>query len=78
MKAEKYFEKNGVIFGVSEKFEFGKWTGYSVEFTSMEEALKWLSTDENSFSQRSLVSKTRAKEYPRVDVNKLLDPWCLF
>ena len=75
MKAENYFKRNGIIYGISEKYEFDKWTGYSVEFTSMEEALKWLSTEEYDFRQRSLVSKTRAKEYPRVDLNEL-DPWC--
>ena len=63
MKAEKYFEKNGVIYGVSEKFNFGRWVGYSRKFDSMEEAEKWLNTEEGDFRTRSLVSKTYAKRY---------------
>ena len=63
MKAEKYFEKNGVIYGVSEKFNFGRWVGYSRKFDSLEDANKWLETDEYDFRERSLVSKTYAKRY---------------
>lgn len=63
MKAEKYFEKNGVIYGVSEKFSFGRLTGYAKKFDSMEEANKWLETEEYDFRERSLVSKTYAKRY---------------
>ena len=63
MKAEKYFEKNGVIYGVSEKFNFGRLTGYARKFDSMEEANTWLNTEEADFRTRSLVSKTYAKRY---------------
>jgi hypothetical protein len=38
MKAEKYFKKNGFVYGVSEKFSFGRWVGYSRKFDSLEEA----------------------------------------
>ena len=40
MKAEKYFEKNGFIYGVSEKFAFGRWNGYAKKFDNMEDANK--------------------------------------
>ena len=63
MKAEKYFEKNGVVYGVSEKFNFGRLTGYSKKFDSMEKANEWLNTEECDFRTRSLVSKTYAKRY---------------
>lgn len=43
MKAEKYF---------------GKLTGYSRKFDSMEKANEWLSTEEGDFRTRSLVSKS--------------------
>ena len=63
MKVEKYFEKNGVIYGVSEKFSFGRLVGYSRKFDNMEEAEKWLNTEECDFRERILVSKTYAKRY---------------
>ena len=63
MKVEKYFEKNGVIYGASEKFSFGRWVGYSRKFDSLEEAKKWLNTEEADFRTRSLVSKTYSKRY---------------
>lgn len=63
MKVENYFKKNGCIYGVSEKFNFGRLTGYSRKFDSLEEANKWLSTEEGDFRTRSLVSKTYARRY---------------
>lgn len=63
MRPEKYFEKNGEIYGISEKNFCGEWEGYAVRFTDYEEALEWLKTEEYDFRIRELVSKTRAKEY---------------
>ena len=63
MKAEKYFEKNGFVYGVSEKFSFGRLTGYARKFDNMEEAEKLLHTEEGDFRTRSLVSKTYARRY---------------
>lgn len=63
MKATNYFKKNGFIYGVSEKFEFGEWKGYANKFDNLEEAEKWLHTEEYDFRTRSLVSKTYAKRY---------------
>ena len=63
MKAINYFNKNGFIYGVSEKFEVGEWNGYAKKFDSLEEAERWLHTEEYDFRTRSLVSKTYAKRY---------------
>lgn len=63
MKAETYFKKTGYVYGVSEKFEFGEWKGYAKKFDSLEEAERWLNTEEYDFRTRSLVSKTYAKRY---------------
>jgi hypothetical protein len=63
MKATNYFKKNGYIYGVSEKFNFGRLTGYSRKFESMEEANEWLATEEADFRTRSLVYKTYARRY---------------
>ena len=62
MKAEKYFEKNGFIYGVSEKFAFGRWNGYAKKFDNMEDANKWLNTEEADFRIRFLTSKTDVKK----------------
>ena len=71
MKPETYFNKFGKIYGVSEKYEFGKWNGYSKVFTNFDEALKWLHTEENDFRCRKLCSKTEAKEYNKNIDDKL-------
>ena len=63
MKATNYFKKNGYIYGVSEKFNFGRLTGYAKKFDSMEKANEWLATEEGDFRTRSLVSKTYARRY---------------
>ena len=63
MDYKKYFEKNGCIYGVSKKYGFGKWTGYYRKFTNLDEAEKWLDTEEYDFRTRELCSKTRAREY---------------
>lgn len=62
MTAEEYFEKTGKIYGVSEKYSFGKWTGYIYEFDSLIEAEKWLFTEQYDFRERELVSLTEAKK----------------
>ncbi len=63
MKAENYFKKYGCIYGVSEKFNFGRLTGYARKFDSLKKANEWLGTEEGDFRTRSLVSKTYAKRY---------------
>lgn len=66
MKASTYFKKNGYIYGISEKFSFGRYEGYSVKFTDLDEANKWLNREEYDFRERSLVSKTAAAKYPLI------------
>ena len=66
MIASKYFEKNGCIYGISEKYNFGRWEGYSVKFTNWEDAQEWLNREEYDFRERSLVSKTAAAKYPLI------------
>lgn len=63
MRPENYFKKNGEIYGISEKYNFGEWQGYAVRFTDYKKALEWLETEENDFRIRELVSKTKAKKY---------------
>ena len=61
MKAEKYFEKNGKIYGVSSKYNFG-WSHRGYVFSSMEAAEKWLNTEEYDFRERELMSKSAAEK----------------
>lgn len=72
MKAETYFRKHGYIYGISEKFDFGKWTGYAIKFTDYAKAVNWLHSEGYDFRIRSLVSKTEAKKYFKED-NECLD-----
>lgn len=62
MRADNYFKKNGRIYGVSSKYEFGKWSHIGYVFTSMEKAEKWLHTEEHDFRERELMSKSRAEK----------------
>ena len=57
---KKYFEKNGFVYGVSSKFNFGKWEHKIYKFTNYESAQKWLNTEEHDFRERELCSKTKA------------------
>lgn len=59
---EKYFDKNGFIYGVSSKYDFGKWNHRVRKFTNLEEANEWLNTEERDFRERELMSKSRAIE----------------
>ena len=53
MNPEKYIEKNGFIYGVSYKFEFGKFDFNRIQkFTNLEDAEKWLHTEEYDFRTR--------------------------
>ena len=60
MNYKNYFKKNGFIYGVSEKFEFGRWTGYVTKFTNLAEAEKWVEACTYDWSERELCSKTTA------------------
>lgn len=79
MTTEKYFEKNGTIYGISEKFSFGRWSGYVTQFHDLDEAIKWLHTEEHDFRERRLCSKSEAKKtgYPYINGMSYLvgDEW---
>ena len=62
MKVETYFKKNGFVYVLSEKFEFGKWNGYAKKFDNLEDSYKFLNTEEADFRVRSLTSKTYVKK----------------
>ena len=58
MNYKSYFKRYGKIYGVSYKYAFGHWTGYINKFRSLEEAEKWLHTEEGDFRTRELGSLT--------------------
>lgn len=52
-----------MIYGVSSKFEFGKWNHVVYKFSNMEQAEKWLNTEEYDFREREIMkNKTAAIE----------------
>ena len=63
MKPENYFKKNKCIYGISYKYEFSEWRGYSTKFYDLKKAYDWLYMEEYDFRTRELASKTKAKEY---------------
>ena len=48
------------IYGVSSKFNFGKWNHVVYVFSDNEQADKWLNTEEHDFRDRELMTKTAA------------------
>ena len=48
------------IYGVSSKHGFGDWEHVVYVFENMEEAEKWLNTEEYDFRERELMTKTAA------------------
>lgn len=61
-ETENYFKKNGRIYGLSEKFNFGRWEGYVVVFSDYDDAWEWLETEEYDFRTRELVTLEEARE----------------
>lgn len=61
MKIETYFKKNGYIYGVSSKFNFGQWNHYVKKFYNLDKAYEWLHTEEYDFRECELMSKTAVK-----------------
>lgn len=58
MISERYFKKNGYIYGVS--YKNNKEDSKVLKFTSLAEAQEWLHTEEYDFRTRVLVSKSVA------------------
>lgn len=71
MTLEKYFEKTGKIYGVSSKFDFGEWHHRLAEFDSLEEAYKWLNTEEGDFRTREIGSKAHIAKIAGITPQKL-------
>lgn len=59
MKHESYFKKNGFIYGVSSKYQFG-WSHCVIKFDNLNDAEQWLCAEEYDFRERELMSKTAA------------------
>lgn len=62
MKTSTYLNKTGKIYGVSSKFWFDHWEHVGYEFDNLEEAERWLHTEEHDFRERELMSLTAAEK----------------
>lgn len=60
-RIKNYFEKNGFVYGVSSKYDFGKWNHSINCFENLESALEWLHTEEYDFRERELMTESAAK-----------------
>ena len=69
MKVEGYFKKNGFIYGVSSKYEFGRWHHYGYKFYDLEKAREWLETPEYDFRERELMSKSKAERLCGISIH---------
>lgn len=52
--------KKAYIYGVSSKYEFGRWDHVVYHFSDMESAKVWLHTEEYDFREREIMNKTQA------------------
>ena len=50
------------IYGVSSKFDFGRWDHIVYVFENQEDADRWLETEEFDFRERELMTKKEAIE----------------
>ena len=48
------------IYGVSSKYDFGRWDHVVYHFQNMDDAEEWLHTEEYDFREREIMSKTEA------------------
>ena len=48
------------VYGVSSKFNFGKWDHSVYVFSNNDKAQEWLVTEEHDFRERELMTKTAA------------------
>lgn len=56
MTLEEIFKRDGEIYGVSYKYEFG-WRGYVLCFNDLQQAIDWINTEQYDFRERQLGSK---------------------
>lgn len=59
MKFETMIKKNGVIYGVSSRYDFGRWIENFFCFRTEEDAFKWLHTETYCSADRELMSKNK-------------------
>ena len=64
MKSKTYFDKYGVVYGVSYKYNDG-WHSYVKAFCNYGKAVEWLNTEEYDFRTRVLCSKSEAERLMR-------------
>lgn len=57
---EKEKMRKNYIYGVSSKYNFGRWEHIVYHFSDMESAEKWLHTEEYDFREREIMGKTKA------------------
>lgn len=48
------------LYGISSKFDFGKWQHGIVKLSTKEQAKKWLDTETYDFREREILNKTQA------------------
>ena len=60
-RIKNYIEKNGFIYGVSSKYDFGKWNHSINYFESLESAEEWLNAEQYDFRQREIMTESAAK-----------------
>ena len=53
--------KNEKIYGVSSKYNAGRWDCYVVVFDDQKQAEEWLNTEEYDFRERELMSRAKAE-----------------
>lgn len=64
-----YFEKNGKIYGVSSKYQFGEWDNKGYIFYDLDKAWEWFETEEYDFRERELLTQEEAYELFDIDVD---------
>lgn len=68
MDMKEYFEKNGSVYGVSSKYEFGRWKHELFVFDDYDKATKWLNTETYDFCERELMSKSAAQKLTKIKI----------
>lgn len=64
---KKYFDENGVIYGVSSKYNCGWWHRLYI-FDDWDEAIDWLHAEEYDFRERELLTREEAVDLVGGDI----------
>lgn len=71
MNIRAYFNKNGVIYGVSSIRQGKQWKNNRIlVFTDLDKAIKWLFDETSCFEYRTLTSRTNAKKLTGAQLNE--------